>query len=67
MNEETGRATVKKIEELYGAKSAIFVKVDVSKEDQIKNAVDVAEKEFGNTTIVDPNRNPVIQIWSLLS
>ncbi|KAJ3053893.1 hypothetical protein HK097_003131 [Rhizophlyctis rosea] len=51
VNEETGRATVKKIEEQYGAKSAIFVKVDVSKEDQIKNAVEVAEKEFGRMVI----------------
>ncbi|KAJ3038315.1 hypothetical protein HDV00_000826 [Rhizophlyctis rosea] len=55
VNEETGRATVKRIEEQASPKSAVFVKVDVSKEADIKNAVEVAEKEFGKLNIVFNN------------
>lgn len=46
INETTGQNTVKEINKI-AAGSTIFVKVDVSKEMDIKNAVAVAEKEFG--------------------
>ncbi|KAJ3288410.1 hypothetical protein HK104_008192 [Borealophlyctis nickersoniae] len=62
INEETGRACVKRVEEMVkqggGSSSkpvAVFVKVDVSKEEDIKNAVEVAEKEFGALHIVFNN------------
>ncbi|RKO91810.1 hypothetical protein BDK51DRAFT_15657 [Blyttiomyces helicus] len=60
VNETTGKATVARIEaELgytgTGAPPAIFVKVDVSKEKEIKHAVEVAEKEFGKLNVIFNN------------
>lgn len=62
INEQTGAATVQKIYETLGytpdsptPKPAIFVRVDVSKETDIENAVKVAEKEFGKLNIVFNN------------
>lgn len=36
-------------------KPAVFVQVDVSKEEQVKNAIDVAEKTFGKLNIIFNN------------
>ncbi|KND04145.1 uncharacterized protein SPPG_01580 [Spizellomyces punctatus DAOM BR117] len=55
INEQSGQATVKKIHDLVGPKSAVFVRVDVAKESDIANAVKVAETEYGKLNIVFNN------------
>ncbi|KAJ3084064.1 hypothetical protein HK102_000773 [Quaeritorhiza haematococci] len=62
VNETTGKATVAKIFEVTGydpasgtKAPAVFVKTDVSKEADIKHAVEVAEKEYGKLNIVFNN------------
>ncbi|KAI9101128.1 hypothetical protein DFS34DRAFT_457515 [Phlyctochytrium arcticum] len=56
LNEQSGQATVAKIQEKSGSeKSAVFVKVDVGKEADVENAVKTAEKEFGKLNIIFNN------------
>lgn len=59
INEKSGQATVQKICDEFSVKNsippAIFVKCDVSKEDDIKSAVDQAEKVFGKLNILFNN------------
>ena len=48
INEQALKTTLDKIAlEVGHANAAIFVKVDVSKESDVKNAVDLAESTFG--------------------
>ncbi len=54
VNETSGNQTVLKILELSNdPKSAIFIKVDVSKESDISHAVQLAEQMFGKTPVID--------------
>ncbi|KAJ3386402.1 hypothetical protein HDU92_002568 [Lobulomyces angularis] len=59
INEESGKKTVENINKLFpsidGKARAVFCKVDVSKENEIKNAVETAEKLFGKLNIVFNN------------
>ncbi|KAI9007936.1 hypothetical protein CLU79DRAFT_711680 [Phycomyces nitens] len=54
LNEEGAKKTVAKIAQIYGEGLAIALKVDVSKEDQIKHAVDLAVEKFGKSLKIIP-------------
>ncbi len=60
INVQAGTAALSKLLDIIGASSepvkpAIFVQVDVSKEEQVKNAVDLAENTFGKLNVVFNN------------
>ncbi|CDS09091.1 Putative Glucose 1-dehydrogenase [Lichtheimia ramosa] len=55
LNEQGIQKTVAKITEMVGQDRAIAVKVDVSKEDQVKHLVDTAVKTFGKLNIMFNN------------
>ncbi|KAJ3019982.1 hypothetical protein HKX48_001483 [Thoreauomyces humboldtii] len=55
INEAAGTAAVAKINSALGADHAIFVRVDVSKEKDLEEAVAIAEKTFGKLHIVFNN------------
>ncbi|KAL0091296.1 short-chain dehydrogenase [Phycomyces blakesleeanus] len=55
LNEEGAKKTAARIAATYGEGLAIAVKVDVSKEDQIKNVVDLAVEKFGKLSIMFNN------------
>ncbi|KAJ3219662.1 hypothetical protein HDU67_010024, partial [Dinochytrium kinnereticum] len=55
INEVAGNAVVERIEKEFGKGLAVFVKVNVAVESEVKNAVDVAEKTFGKLNIIFNN------------
>jgi NAD(P)-dependent dehydrogenase (short-subunit alcohol dehydrogenase family) len=55
MNEAEGKKTLEMVTDLYGKDSAIFTQVNVSKNDEVKNMVEVAEKTFGKVNIMFNN------------
>ncbi|KAJ3312572.1 hypothetical protein HDV04_002889 [Boothiomyces sp. JEL0838] len=60
LNETAGQAAVTKLTtflapEQAATNPAVFVKVDCSKEDQVKHAVDFAEKTFGKLNVIFNN------------
>lgn len=50
LNEAGVQKTVEKITAAIGPNLAIGVKVDISKEDQVKNLVDTAVSQFGKAS-----------------
>ncbi|KAI8819596.1 uncharacterized protein EV422DRAFT_98337 [Fimicolochytrium jonesii] len=55
VNQDAGTAVVKRINEELKSEVAVFVKVDVSRESDVKEAVRVAEERFGKLHIVFNN------------
>ncbi|KAI8845517.1 hypothetical protein BC829DRAFT_425849 [Chytridium lagenaria] len=55
INETAGNAVTDRINKEYGAGSAIFVKVNVAVEDDVKKAVELAESTFGKLNIIFNN------------
>lgn len=55
INAEAGQKTADRINSEIGPNTAVFIKVDVSKEADIKNAVQLAESTFGKLNVVFNN------------
>jgi NAD(P)-dependent dehydrogenase (short-subunit alcohol dehydrogenase family) len=60
INAEAGNQALAKLLDIVGpaikaSDPAIFVKVDVSSEEQVKNAIDLAEKTFGKLNVIFNN------------
>ncbi|KAJ3096937.1 hypothetical protein HDU97_005412 [Phlyctochytrium planicorne] len=53
--EGPGKAVTERINKEYGANTAVFVKVNVAVEDEVKHAVEVAEKTFGKLNVIFNN------------